>query len=282
MAVADGYQLWSERYDRELVDVFAVQDEIAEAIAKRLQLTFAAPATRTAKVSTGEIQAYELLVRARGFMTQRGRTILDAIGVLERALAIAPDDPNVHAALGNAWRVKEQYGLERGKSVFRARTSTCIARSLDPNHAEALGHLGAYHVRRRIPQTSKALLLSSAPSRSTRVSRRRAHSSAVGEWLSLERRATTRARSAKFGKPRGRPAQSDLFHHYVIIMGVVGHVAEAVEKGVRACEREPGAFAPHYSLAWAHTWARNTDQGIAHAGSDGRLVCPDTMRYCRR
>ena len=43
MAVADGYQLWSERYDREMVDVFAVQDEIASAIAKRLQLTFAAP-----------------------------------------------------------------------------------------------------------------------------------------------------------------------------------------------------------------------------------------------
>ena len=36
------------------------------------------------------------------------------------------------------------------------------------------------------------------------------------------------------------------------------------KKRVRACEREPGAFAPHYSLAWAHTWARNTEQGIAH------------------
>src|SRR5262249_46453913 len=48
MAVADGYQLWSERYDREMVDVFAVQDEIASAIAKRLQLTFAAPVTRAA------------------------------------------------------------------------------------------------------------------------------------------------------------------------------------------------------------------------------------------
>ena len=39
MAVADGYQLWSERYDRELVDVFAMQDEIARAIADRLELT---------------------------------------------------------------------------------------------------------------------------------------------------------------------------------------------------------------------------------------------------
>jgi hypothetical protein len=50
---------------------------------------------------------------------------------------------------------------------------------------------------------------------------------------------------------------------YTIAMGIVGHAAEAVDEGIRACEREPGAFSPHYSLAWAHTWARNTDAGIA-------------------
>src|SRR4029077_10715184 len=70
MAVADGYQLWSERYDRELVDVFAVQDEIAEAIAKRLQLTFAAASSHAVPASTDEIQVYVLLVRAKGFISQ--------------------------------------------------------------------------------------------------------------------------------------------------------------------------------------------------------------------
>jgi hypothetical protein len=50
---------------------------------------------------------------------------------------------------------------------------------------------------------------------------------------------------------------------YAIVMGVVGRPAEGVAEGIRMCEREPSAFAPHYALAWAHTWARNTDQGLA-------------------
>ena len=48
---------------------------------------------------------------------------------------------------------------------------------------------------------------------------------------------------------------------YTIVMGLVGRTRDAVEEGIRACIREP--FAPHYALAWAHTWARNTEQGIA-------------------
>src|SRR4029078_573068 len=48
---------------------------------------------------------------------------------------------------------------------------------------------------------------------------------------------------------------------------IVGHTAEAVEEGIKACEREPNAFAPQYALAWAHTWARNTDAGVVHTQS---------------
>ncbi len=50
--VADGYHLWSERYDRELVDVFAVQDEIAAAIASKLQVTFDKPGPATHEPAT--------------------------------------------------------------------------------------------------------------------------------------------------------------------------------------------------------------------------------------
>jgi hypothetical protein len=49
---------------------------------------------------------------------------------------------------------------------------------------------------------------------------------------------------------------------YVLVMGIVGRTREAVDEGIRACAREPGAFAPHYALAWAHTWARNTELGM--------------------
>ena len=269
MAVSDGYQLWSERYDREIVDIFAVQDEIAAAIAKRLQLTFAASSNRAGPVSTGEIQAYELLVRAKGFIAQRGRTILDAIDVLYRALELAPNDPNVHAALGNAWRVKEQYGFAtRAECLPRAYEHLNRALALDPNHAEALGYLaaiiGSKEGYRR--QSEFVALFERALALNPRLSEIRA---LLGGWGMAVRRAEDGRDDERAIREVRRAIADDPLNPicstiYTIIMGVVGHTAEAVEEGIRACEREPGAFAPHYSLGWAHTWARNTEAGIAH------------------
>src|SRR5262249_23740138 len=91
VAVADGYQLWSERYDRELVDVFMVQDEIAEAISNRLKVTFATKAEAATKATTAEVEVYELIVRGRALSRQRGNQILEAITCFEKALAVDPD-----------------------------------------------------------------------------------------------------------------------------------------------------------------------------------------------
>ena len=266
MAVADGYQLWSERYDREMTDVFAVQDEIAEAIAKRLQLTFASPANRTAPASSGEIEAYELLVRARGFMSQRGRTIVDAIVVLDRAMALAPNDPNVHAALGNAWRIKEQYGLgTRAECLPRAYEHLHRALALDPDHAEALGYIGAIIVSKEAlrKRAEGIALFERSIALNPRLSETRALLGAWGMAIAREGRDDARALSEVSRSLTDDPLNPICSTVYMIVAGVVGHFGEAVEEGLRACEREPGAFAPHYALAWAHTWARNTDEGIA-------------------
>jgi serine/threonine-protein kinase len=268
MAVADGYQLWSERYDRELVDVFAVQDEIASAIAKRLQLTFAAPSSRAAPASTREIQAYELLVRAKGFISQRGRTILDAIDVLDRALELAPNDPNVHAAMGNAWRVKEQYGLgTRADCLPRAYEHLNRALALDPNHAEALGYLAAIISSKedfRRHRESVALF-ERAIALNPRLSETRGLLGGWGMAVALRGdRDDDRAIREVHRSIADDPLNPICSTVYAIVMGIVGHTAEAVEEAIKACEREPNAFAPHYALAWAHTWAGNTDAGIAH------------------
>jgi serine/threonine-protein kinase len=263
VAVNDAYQLWSERYDRELVDVFAVQDEIAAAIARRLQLTFAAPATAAA--SAAEVEAYELLVRGRALTAQRGRPILDAITALEQALQLTPDDPDVHTALGNAWRVREQYGLgTRAECHPRAYEHLHKALALDPNHAEAMGYLASLIItkedlRRRdegIALFGRALALN------PRLSELRGNS---GAWINAMAHvgrndivAVQQVERSLADDPLN-PICSTI---YTLVMGIVGRTKEAVDEGIRACTREPGAFAPHYALAWAHTWAGNTEQGI--------------------
>src|SRR5208283_1996911 len=90
--IADGYHLWSERYDRELTDMFAVQDEIAQAIAAKLQVTFAKPADdRAARPTTTDVEAYELCAKGRALTWRRGGAILSAVACFERAIALDPN-----------------------------------------------------------------------------------------------------------------------------------------------------------------------------------------------
>jgi serine/threonine-protein kinase len=270
VAVNDAYQLWSERYDRDLVDVFAVQDEIAAAIAKRLQLTFAGSAP-SSSVSTAEIEAYELLVRGRALTAQRGRPILDAIVALEQALQITPNDPDVHAALGNAWRVKEQYGLgTRAECHPRAYEHLHRALALDPNHAEAMGHLAAIILSKEdLCRRAEGLaLFERALALNPRLSELRALGGGWGKAITTpESRDDDRAVREVQRSVADDPLNPICSTVYTIVMGVVGRPAEGVAEGVRACEREPGAFALHYALAWAHTWARNTERGLAFTQS---------------
>jgi eukaryotic-like serine/threonine-protein kinase len=136
----DGCHLWSERYDRELTDVFALQDEIAGAIAGKLQLSLAVqPATRPAPASA---EAYELLLKGRVLLNRRGRSILDARGYLERAVALDPGNAEAHGLLGDCYRLHGVYGIAPpAEMVPRARSEAERALALDPEQVEALATL---------------------------------------------------------------------------------------------------------------------------------------------
>ena len=87
--VADGYHLWSERYDRELKDIFEVQDEIARAITGRLKLTFEKGASQTlVKAATQNFEAYELCLKGRTLMYQRGLGIPRALECFQQAVSL--------------------------------------------------------------------------------------------------------------------------------------------------------------------------------------------------
>ena len=64
ISVADGYHLWSERYDREMTDVFAIQDEISQAIADKLRVRLVGGGPLV-KRYTENVEAYDLCLKAR-------------------------------------------------------------------------------------------------------------------------------------------------------------------------------------------------------------------------
>src|SRR5215468_569182 len=79
VSTADGYHLWSERYDRELKDVFAIQEEIAQAIAQRLKLTFPWGGKPLVKISTPNLEAYQSYLKGQTLLYKRGSAIPRAL-----------------------------------------------------------------------------------------------------------------------------------------------------------------------------------------------------------
>src|SRR5215211_7586194 len=85
----DGYTVRSERFDRE-IDVFALQDELAGAIAGKLQLSLLAPSDAAPRAGPRNVEAYELMLKGRVLLGQRGRAIVDAIPCFERSVQLDP------------------------------------------------------------------------------------------------------------------------------------------------------------------------------------------------
>ena len=93
MNVADGYQLWSERYDREMEDVFAIQDDISQAIVKALRVILSeGEKKQIEKARAVNVQAYDFYLRGRQHFHQLRRKSLEyAKQMFNQAIEIDPE-----------------------------------------------------------------------------------------------------------------------------------------------------------------------------------------------
>ena len=130
--------LWSERYDREMADVFAVQDEIARKIAEalRVQLTPQEQEALAAK-PTENLQAYDLYLRGRSYARRHTRQDLEfALQMFENAVAQDPGFALAYAAIANVC-AQYHYNYERKKAwLERSREASRKAVSLQPQLPE--------------------------------------------------------------------------------------------------------------------------------------------------
>jgi eukaryotic-like serine/threonine-protein kinase len=135
--ISDGYHLWSERFDRELTDVFAVQDEIATAIASKLKVSIDRNGA-IAKPPTKSVEAYELYLKGRPFYYVPGRRMTAALKCFQEAVRIDDEFALAHAALADTLSLSGYYGVVKsGEIVDRAHTSALRAVELAPGNAEA-------------------------------------------------------------------------------------------------------------------------------------------------
>ena len=136
----DSTHLWSETYDRELGDVFAIQDEIATAIVGALRSQVGLEvATMPQVVATASTEAHDAFLRGRYLIAQRtGRSIESAVRELERAVAIDPEYAMAHAELAAAMWLLPAYTDATGEEIrprFEMHAERAMA--LGPSLAES-------------------------------------------------------------------------------------------------------------------------------------------------
>ena len=145
---SDGFHLWSETYDRTLDDIFAVQDDIARAVAQALQVTLLG---QPANAKRPDAEAYDLILQAHYVLQiNTEERVRSARAMLERALQLSPDYAPAWAEIGltHVRDSERSTRIEQSRPALqRAREAFTRALQLDPN-------LAAAHSRMAVIQAS--------------------------------------------------------------------------------------------------------------------------------
>jgi len=111
VSVENGYHLWSERYDRQMADVFEIQDEIVKSIVEAVVPALLGDAAHAVERSTENTDAYELYLKGRHYWHQRSpSTLRVAIQCLEQAIKLDPEYALAYAGLADCYGILRVYG----------------------------------------------------------------------------------------------------------------------------------------------------------------------------
>jgi eukaryotic-like serine/threonine-protein kinase len=150
-SVADGLTLWSDAYERQVTDVFRVQDEIARSIVGALRarlpgISATHPGRVAASPGTTNLEAYDLYLRGSFLLERRGSGVAKAVGYFERAIAEDSTFARAHAGLAYALVIWPNFGGPSPRTVERRATAAARrALALDSMLAEAYLALAVVH-----------------------------------------------------------------------------------------------------------------------------------------
>lgn len=143
----DGYHLFSQNYDRNLDDIFAIQDEIAAEIVRELEAAIGPhvkPADRAAGAHRADMETYTTVLRARHLFNQWSpETVLRAIQLYEHAVSLDPNYAPAHSGLAAAYCYVAALGRQGHQTAYvRAEEAATASLALDRSNAEAYVALG--------------------------------------------------------------------------------------------------------------------------------------------
>ena len=225
---ADGYQRWSQTYERTMNDVFALQEELAQAIVSALPLpTRESVGARLVKPVTENLEAYTLYMRGRYFANKRtGDDLRVATEYFEQAIELDPSSAPAHSGLAACLSLRgfEEFGdLPPREAMPRAKAAALKAIDLDPAGTEAHIWLGV------------VMMLYD------------------WDWAGAEEQFRTATESGL----------NPIAHvWYAVFLAVMSRHEESITRILRAEALDPVSFPIHQTVARCYAWAGEYDKAL--------------------
>ncbi|MFC1800201.1 protein kinase [Candidatus Eisenbacteria bacterium] len=204
VSVADGYHIWSEKFDREMQDIFGIQDEISLAIVDRLRVKLLGKhKAELTKHHTENLEAYHLYLKGRYFWNRRtGGALEKSVGCFEQAIEKDPAYAFAYFGLADAYHILYMHGLSPLKEAY-PKAKRAVLRALELDDSLAGAHTSMAEIKRTFENDPEG---------------------AEQEF----RRAIELS-----------PGYATAHHWYSIMLVDIGRFEEAVEEGGRALELDP-------------------------------------------
>lgn len=258
-----GKHLWAERYDRELKEIFALQDEITMKILSALQvkLTIGEQARSLAK-GTGNIEAYLKILQARALRYDfKVENFLRIQQLAEEAISLDPKYPAAYNSLGTAHRFKVWYGLTKtpGKSLERSLKLTQKALILDENYGDAHSSLAViYNLKRQFDKAINEIEIAI----SLNPNDADIHAN-LGRFLHNLGRTGESVAAFKKAIRLNPHAPSNYLMNFGVTYWMMGQHEKAIALCKRALERNPDQLWAHIALAAAYSELGRAEEASA-------------------
>jgi non-specific serine/threonine protein kinase len=260
---SDGYHLWSQRFDREMTDIFAIQDEISQAIVEKLRVRLAEDGPLV-KPRTENMEAYHLFLRGRHCVVRMTpESLAKGKEYLEQAIVLDPNYALAYAGMAEYYFWSGFWGFMIPKDALpKCKSAALEALRLVDTLADAHGHLG---VVRGIADFDWA----GAEQEFRRALELNPASPIVhyyyGFWflrpMGRLDEALSQLQRAVDLDPLSAQYNTLLAHlHYLM-----GQVDLAIAQHQRAMDLDPGRYLPHFLLAFAYQHLGRYDEAIATA-----------------
>jgi TolB-like protein/Tfp pilus assembly protein PilF/predicted Ser/Thr protein kinase len=260
ISAADGTHIWSERYDRSMADVFAIQDEIAQAIVKALQMKMAAKAAAL-RAHTPPLPAYEALLRGRHLLFKFTPDAWSrAKDWLDRAIALDPEYPDPHMVMGLGYFLMGFNGIRALRDVapfVRAEAQRALTLNpSDPQPHFLLGSLAAAHDYDWSEAKERFDIAMAAP-----------NVSADARWAYSSVYLSPVGRFEESAAEMGRAVEQDPLNAawravWSATMIGLGQFDRAIEEAQKAIDLDESHYAPHMILGQAYLASGRPRQAV--------------------